>query len=72
MIDLNLYWLSQDDDGSLNATNAAGAKQPDPSSLFTSEGLQASYRDLDKIFDNSDESNDTVAVDSIHCQNFVT
>ncbi|KAJ8687131.1 hypothetical protein QAD02_022925, partial [Eretmocerus hayati] len=25
-----------------------------PSSLFTSEGLQASYKDLDQIFDNSD------------------
>ena len=44
----------------MNAANVAAAKPVNPTSLFTSEGLQASYQDLDKIFDNSDESNDTV------------
>ncbi|XP_063984090.1 mediator of RNA polymerase II transcription subunit 13 isoform X2 [Diachasmimorpha longicaudata] len=29
-------------------------EEPKPGSLFTSEGLQASYKDLDQIFDNSD------------------
>lgn len=53
-----------EDSNSLNSANAAGgaAKPVNPSSLFTSEGLQASYQDLDKIFDNSDESNDTCPV----------
>jgi hypothetical protein len=34
-----------------------------PTSLFTNEGLQASYKDLDQIFDNSDDtsSDETVS-----------
>ena len=47
----------------MNAGNAGAAKPVNPSSLFTSEGLQASYQDLDKIFENSDDSNDTVSLD---------
>ena len=55
-----------DDSNSLNSTSAGAAKPVNPSSLFTSEGLQVSYQDLDKIFDNSDESNDndTVSFDT--------
>lgn len=55
-------FIIQDEDGSMSAASAAAAaaKQANPSSLLTSEGLKASYQDLDKIFDNSDESNDTV------------
>lgn len=30
--------------------------------LFTSEGLQASYKDLDQIFDSSDETSNDEAV----------
>jgi hypothetical protein len=34
-----------------------------PISLYTNEGLQASYKDLDQIFDNSDDtsSDETVS-----------
>ena len=39
----------------------AAAKSIKPTDLLTSIGLQASYQDLDNIFDNSDESNDTVS-----------
>lgn len=49
----------QDDDGVGSAT---GAKQVNPNSLFTIEGLQPSYHDLDKIFENSDDSNDAVTI----------
>jgi hypothetical protein len=39
-----------------------------PTSLFTNEGLQASYKDLDQIFDNSDDtsSDETVSIWSLH------
>ncbi|KAK2588519.1 hypothetical protein KPH14_006300 [Odynerus spinipes] len=45
--------------GEENNTNVDGLRRqrddpPKPTSLFTSEGLQASYKDLDQIFDNSD------------------
>lgn len=45
--------------GEENGTNVDGLRRQrdDPSkpgSLFTSEGLQPSYKDLDQIFDNSD------------------
>jgi len=50
------------DDDSLNASNLAAAKSIKPTDLLTSIGLQASYQDLDNIFDNSDESNDTVSI----------
>lgn len=69
-IETNLLFIlknGQDDDSnSLNSTSAGAAKPVNPSSLFTSEGLQVSYQDLDKIFDNSDESNDndTVSFDT--------
>ncbi|XP_031788498.1 mediator of RNA polymerase II transcription subunit 13 isoform X4 [Nasonia vitripennis] len=47
-----------DANGEENGTGVDGLKrqrdEPKPSSLFTSEGLQASYKDLDQIFDNSD------------------
>lgn len=51
----------------MNAGSGGAAKPVNPSSLFTSEGLQASYQDLDKIFDNSDESNDTVSLPFPFC-----
>ena len=54
------FFSVQDDDGGATSINAA-AKAVNPSSLFTSEGLQASYEVPDNIFDNSDESNDTVS-----------
>lgn len=40
--------------------------------LFTSDGLQASYKDLDQIFDNSDDTSgdETVRLVSVAC--FVT
>ena len=54
-----------------NGTGVDGIKRqrddPKPSSLFTSEGLQASYKDLDQIFDNSDpdtSSDETVSLAS--------
>jgi hypothetical protein len=39
-----------------------------PTSLFTNEGLQASYKDLDQIFDNSDDtsSDETVSKLSLY------
>jgi len=39
-----------------------------PASLFTNEGLQPSYKDLDQIFDNSDDtsSDETVSKWSIY------
>ena len=37
---------------------ADGSAKVAAGSLFTSEGLQASYRDLEQIFDNSDTSSD--------------
>jgi hypothetical protein len=39
-----------------------------PTSLYTNEGLQASYKDLDQIFDNSDDtsSDETVSMRSSH------
>ncbi|XP_043676054.1 mediator of RNA polymerase II transcription subunit 13 isoform X2 [Vespula pensylvanica] len=45
--------------GEENNTNVDGLRRqrddpPKPGSLFTSEGLQASYKDLEQIFDNSD------------------
>ncbi|XP_046485237.1 mediator of RNA polymerase II transcription subunit 13 isoform X1 [Neodiprion pinetum] len=45
--------------GEENGTGVDGLRRPredppKPGSLFTSEGLQASYKDLDQIFDNSD------------------
>ena len=46
----------------MNAVNAGAAKPGNPSSLFTSQGLQASYQDLDNMFENSDDSNDTCPV----------
>ena len=56
--------IRQDEENNaMNAGNAGAAKPVNPSSLFTSEGLQASYQDLDKIFENSDDSNDTVSLD---------
>lgn len=55
--------------GEENGTGVDGLKRqrddPKPSSLFTSEGLQASYKDLDQIFDNSDpdtSSDETVSI----------
>ena len=61
-------FIIQDEDGSMSAASAAAAaaKQANPSSLLTSEGLKASYQDLDKIFDNSDESNDTVTYSNLY------
>lgn len=55
--------------GEENGTNVDGLRRQrdDPSkpgSLFTSEGLQPSYKDLDQIFDNSDpdtSSDETVS-----------
>ena len=48
---------SQEDDRADNAGKCLSG------SLFTSEGLQASYRDLEQIFDNSDTSSDeTVSI----------
>ncbi|XP_034188930.1 mediator complex subunit skuld isoform X4 [Osmia lignaria lignaria] len=45
--------------GEENGTNVDGLRRQredptKPGSLYTSEGLQASYKDLDQIFDNSD------------------
>ncbi|XP_011707169.1 PREDICTED: uncharacterized protein LOC105462343, partial [Wasmannia auropunctata] len=45
--------------GEENGTNVDGLRRQrddptKPGSLFTSEGLQPSYKDLDQIFDNSD------------------
>lgn len=56
--------------GEENNTNVDGLRRqrddpPKPGSLFTSEGLQASYKDLEQIFDNSDpdtSSDETVSV----------
>jgi len=42
--------------------SAADTKVPDD--LFTSRGLQASYRDLDQIFDNSDDTSSDETVSS--------
>lgn len=57
--------------GEENGTNVDGLRRQrddptKPGSLFTSEGLQASYKDLDQIFDNSDpdtSSDETVRID---------
>lgn len=56
--------------GEENSTSVDGLRRPrddptKPGSLFTSEGLQASYKDLDQIFDNSDpdtSSDETVRI----------
>ncbi|XP_046987073.1 mediator of RNA polymerase II transcription subunit 13 [Schistocerca americana] len=42
--------------GPFDPVNANGPTNKVPNSLFTNEGLQPSYRDLDQIFDNDDEA----------------
>lgn len=65
----NMYVLcSQEEDRADNAGKSLSG------SLFTSEGLQASYRDLEQIFDNSDASSDeTVSIlcRDVYCLNNV-
>lgn len=52
---------SQEDDRADNSGKCVSG------SLFTSEGLQASFRDLEQIFDNSDTSSDETV--SMCCKN---
>lgn len=57
--------------GEENGTNVDGLRRQrdDPSkpgSLFTSEGLQPSYKDLDQIFDNSDADTSSDETVSLH------
>jgi hypothetical protein len=62
----------QEEDRKGGTGNAVGPFDPvtpngptnKPTSLYTNEGLQASYKDLDQIFDNSDDtsSDETVSI----------
>ncbi|XP_066596176.1 mediator of RNA polymerase II transcription subunit 13 isoform X2 [Prorops nasuta] len=44
----------EENNGGVDGLRRQREEPPKPGSLFTSEGLQASYKDLDQIFDNSD------------------
>ncbi|XP_034943501.1 mediator of RNA polymerase II transcription subunit 13 isoform X3 [Chelonus insularis] len=51
----------EEENGTENCTGADGLRRPrddptKPGSLFTNEGLQPSYKDLDQIFENSDDT----------------
>lgn len=63
--ELGVLWTNGDESKSAPGSNVEKVKTESESeklssdNLFTSEGLQPSYADLNKIFDNSDDnSND--------------